>query len=140
MGSYKGSAIYTLESKDFASGGRPVIRVSDLAKGRAVKGFLLRLDATITQPGSGSVAIKGKDLKRIFNSVVIGKRTRATGMLLRALTRRTTRSPTPSSSTTRRSNFSGTRRSRSGVPPSPGLFACRRSTSAPTPAFSPPSR
>lgn len=82
--SYSGLRLIPLERKSIASTLTPIIQLSVLTQKVRVRGYLLRAALTITQ-GAGAVALRGSLLSRVFASVVLGKRIRATGRLLDVL-------------------------------------------------------
>ena len=78
---FSGLRLIPLEVKSLASGQRPIIQLMTLPPKYRVRGFLFRAVLAVVQSGS-PVLVTGTTLSRILSSVVIGKRVRATGMLL----------------------------------------------------------
>jgi len=82
--SYSGLRLIPLERKSIASSLTPIVQLSVITQKVRVRGYLLRAALTITQ-GAGAVLLRGSLLSRMFASVVLGKRIRATGRLLDVL-------------------------------------------------------
>jgi hypothetical protein len=76
-----GHTLYHPETKEFVSKGKPIVSLRDAPPKYRVHRKYLRLVMTITQ-AAAAAGISSAELTRLFDSIVIGKRIRATGLLL----------------------------------------------------------
>lgn len=76
-----GHRYYHPENKVFVSKGKPIVSLQDAPPKMRVHRKYLRLVMTITQ-AAAAAGISSETLTRLFDSIAVGKRVRATGLLL----------------------------------------------------------